>query len=199
MFLTVYSAISTYGGNGTLKNGCNPAEHTIVHLEGTNPKRLEGEWERGMTKDPIMIIPSDPGEIMDPASRLRCGKIYSIEWNVKLREIGMVADHDRTKLIQYFAEEQDNGFDIDGTEPSLQPQHYSHPSNGPGLQSQHRNHHHHHHHHHQSNQPNLQQQHYYHPSNQAGLQPQYYHHPSNQSSLHPQYYHHSHSNPEYQR
>lgn len=86
---------------------------------------LEGEWERGMTKDPIMIIPTDTREVMEPASRLRCGKIYSIEWNVKLRDIGMVSDHDRTKLLQYFNEEQENGFDND--EPELSPyQQYTH-------------------------------------------------------------------------
>ncbi|KAF1930299.1 uncharacterized protein M421DRAFT_418617 [Didymella exigua CBS 183.55] len=118
-------AISTYGKRGTLKRGCNASEHTAVYLEGSNPYTLQGEWERGMTKDPIMITPTNPQEFMEPTSRLRCGRIYSIEWNVKVKDIGMVATHDRTKLLQYFSEEQENGFDVDDPESSPY-QGYSH-------------------------------------------------------------------------
>lgn len=182
IFLTVYSAISTYGGQGTLKHGCNAAEHTIVYLEGTNPVRLEGEWERGMVKDPIMIIPTNPQETMGPSSRLRCGKIYSIEWNVKLKEIGMVAAHDKTKLMQYFAEEQDNGFDLDDNESGRQSQHYYH-QNTPAMQSQNYYH---------QNTPAVQSQDYYH-QNTPAMQPQNYY-SQNDPAMRPQYRHHSTNN-----
>jgi hypothetical protein len=104
------SAITTYGGRGTLKPGCAASEHTIVYLTGTQPMRLEGEWEQGMTKDPIEIEAASETETMEPASRLRFGKIHSIEWNVKVREIGMVSLRDMSKLLAYHKEEEDNGF-----------------------------------------------------------------------------------------
>jgi hypothetical protein len=75
--------------------------------------QIPGERERGMTKEPIMIEPTDVGEKMKGTSRLRCGKIYSIEWNVKVRDIGMVSAQDKTKLLEYYREEQRQGFDPD--------------------------------------------------------------------------------------
>jgi hypothetical protein len=105
--------ITSYGGKGTLKRGCNASEHAIVHLKGTDPAWIPGERERGMTKEPIMVEPTDTLETMDPSVRLRCGKIYSIEWNVKVRDIGMVASSDKEKLLRYYKEEQSQGFDTD--------------------------------------------------------------------------------------
>lgn len=111
------SAIFTYGNQGALKPGCKTSEHAIVYFNGTQPMLLDGEFERGLTKDPIMIDPSqeaiERGEQMHYTSRLRCGKVFSIEWNVKVRDIGMVSSRDRSKLIQYFKEEDKSGFDLD--------------------------------------------------------------------------------------
>jgi hypothetical protein len=109
--LTKSSAISTYGGQGATERDCEASEHTIVHLKGTDPVWIPGERARGMTKEPIMIEPTDTLEIMQPSSRLRCGKIYSIEWNVKVRDIGMVALCDRTKLLLYYRDGQNKGYD----------------------------------------------------------------------------------------
>jgi hypothetical protein len=115
------SAISTYGGRGTLKNGCTASEHAIVYLTGTQPIRLEGEWERGMIKDAIEIEPASPAETMEPTSRLRFGKIHSIEWNVKVREIGVVSRRHMSKLLAYYQEEDRKGFgdDEDFAAPGL--------------------------------------------------------------------------------
>jgi hypothetical protein len=96
-----------------MKRGCTASEHTIVYLTGTQPTYIPGEWERGMTKDPIEIVPKDATEIMHTASRLRLGKIHSIEWNVKVREIGQVAGNHMSKLVKYFREEENNGYDND--------------------------------------------------------------------------------------
>ncbi|KAH8728840.1 hypothetical protein GQ44DRAFT_782720, partial [Phaeosphaeriaceae sp. PMI808] len=72
-------AITSYGGRGVIIPGCAPKEHTIVYLKGSQPKYTLGEWERGMTRDPIAIEPADPGEFWKPSMRVRLGKIYSIE------------------------------------------------------------------------------------------------------------------------
>jgi hypothetical protein len=115
------SAITTYGGRGVLKPGCNASEHTIVHIKGQPPQYLDGERKKGMTKDPIAIEPAVKNESMLPSSRLRLGKIYTIECNVKVRDIGMVAKEDRIKLLGYYQDEKDNGFeadDLDDTSPA---------------------------------------------------------------------------------
>jgi hypothetical protein len=111
--LTKGSAITTYGDRGALKRGCKASEHTIVYLKGKQPIWISGELEKGMTKEPIMIEPTDAQETMKATSRLRCGKIYSIEWNIKVRDIGMVASQDKEKLLRYYREEQRQGFDPD--------------------------------------------------------------------------------------
>jgi hypothetical protein len=99
------SPITTYSGRGTTKQGCRPSEHAIVYFSGTTPRYVEGEYGNGMTTDPIEIVPADRNATMDPASRLRFGKTFPVEWNVKVKEIGRVASHDMAKMIQYWQEE----------------------------------------------------------------------------------------------
>ena len=101
-----------------MKKGCTASEHAIVYLKGSHPQYLPGEWEKGMTKDPIEIVPAQASETMKAASRLRFGKIYSIEWNVKVREIGQVSPKHMSKLVKYYKEEEENGFDNDDDYPS---------------------------------------------------------------------------------
>jgi len=38
-------------------------------------------------------------------SRLRFGKKYAIEWNVKVKDLGMVVHEDMPKLLKYYADE----------------------------------------------------------------------------------------------
>ncbi|KAF2030974.1 hypothetical protein EK21DRAFT_25172, partial [Setomelanomma holmii] len=106
-------SITTYGGRGCLKPGCYPSEHTAVYLKGCTPQYLEGERERGMDKDPVAIEATDINETMDPISRLRLGKVYSIECNVKVRDIGKVVPEDMGKLLHYHRQEMNNGFEPD--------------------------------------------------------------------------------------
>jgi hypothetical protein len=89
--------ISTYSGRGTLKRGCNPAEHAVIHVSGTQPMIFRGE--NGMNVEPIAIEPAEPGVVLEPASRVRLGKVYPIEWNVKVKNIGKVISQDMSKLV----------------------------------------------------------------------------------------------------
>ena len=94
MHLLIGSQITTYRGRATLKPGCNPNEHTIIHFEGTEPQYIDGEEGNSMDKDPIRVQPTNRNETMDPASRLRFGKTYPVEWNVKVKDIGKVHAED---------------------------------------------------------------------------------------------------------
>lgn len=58
-----------------------------------------------MDKEPIEIVPADSSITIDAASRLRFGKTYPIEWNVKIKDIGMVHPDHLSKLIMYWEEE----------------------------------------------------------------------------------------------
>jgi hypothetical protein len=66
-----------------------------------------------MVKAPIAIVPSSQDEEMKPQSRLRFGKVFSIECNVKVRDIGMVAPEDRSRLAEYYQDEMNIGFEPD--------------------------------------------------------------------------------------
>ncbi|KAF2267705.1 hypothetical protein CC78DRAFT_565900 [Lojkania enalia] len=97
------SAISTYSHRGTTKSGCNPSEHVIVYFTGESPVPLQGEY--GITKEPIEIEPANPSLQMESASRLRLGKTYSIEWNVKVKDIGRVIPEHMSRLVRYWKDE----------------------------------------------------------------------------------------------
>jgi hypothetical protein len=120
------SAITTYGGRGVMKPGCKASEHTIVHMKGQSAQYLDGEWQKGMTKDPIAIEPAVQNETMPPTSRLRLGKTYTIECNVKVRDIGMVAVEARTKFLRYYQDEKDNGFEADDVDDDTSALHSLH-------------------------------------------------------------------------
>lgn len=88
---------------------------------------IQGELEKGMAKDPIAIEPAyDLNEGMLPSSRLRFGKTYTIECNVKVRDIGMVALEHRSLLLSYWHDEKDKGFEAD--EPQDHSPQNAHPS-----------------------------------------------------------------------
>jgi hypothetical protein len=72
-----------------------------------------------MTKDPIEVVPSNPYDTMDPASRIRFGKKIAIEWNVKVKDIGMVVPHHMPKLMEYWKEEDEKEESDDAIEGEI--------------------------------------------------------------------------------
>jgi predicted secreted hydrolase len=64
-----------------------------------------------MSKEPIMIEPAEEDATMNPASRIRFGMTYPIEWNVKVKNIGMVSREHISKLVKYWREEYDKDTD----------------------------------------------------------------------------------------
>lgn len=100
-------SIVTYRGQGVNKRGVEPHEHAIMYTSGQAPCYIDGEYEKGMTKDPIEMTPSNETIPLARESRIRFGKVYAIEWNVKVRDIGMVASKDTEKLLEYWRQEDD--------------------------------------------------------------------------------------------
>jgi hypothetical protein len=100
-------AVSTYRNQGTLKHGCDSSEHALIYNTGTDPETcyLPGEKERGL-KDPIQVHPADRSTYLVKESRVRFGKIYAIEWNIKVKDIGLVVNEDLHRLVNHHLEEE---------------------------------------------------------------------------------------------
>lgn len=105
--LTLYSLISTYGGQGTAAKLADQSEHAIVYTGEKAPSRLPKE--KKLTKDPIQVIPVN-GQQLHETARVNCAKTYPVEHNVKVSELGMVTDHDIRLLVAYWQIETENYF-----------------------------------------------------------------------------------------
>jgi hypothetical protein len=99
------SPITMYSGRGTLKAGCNPLEHAIIHPVDTQPTWLPGEFHlpNRMNKEPI-AIDMCTGRTMKASSRIRFSKAWPIEMNVKVKDIGDVVARDIKNLGAYYGE-----------------------------------------------------------------------------------------------
>jgi hypothetical protein len=96
--------ISTYRGQGTLKHTARPAQdHAIIVAFGDEPQLQPGEPE--LKKRPLKVICEDPTlKKLHPASRINFGKVYTVEYNIKVRTFGRIATESLPLLQQYFLE-----------------------------------------------------------------------------------------------
>ena len=92
--------ISTHGGRGAARKGLVQSQHAIVYTGWVAPQKLLSET--GLHKEPLQIIPVDLSEELHPLSRLNLAKTYPVEHNVKVKEIGKIAERHLEKLIDYW-------------------------------------------------------------------------------------------------
>jgi hypothetical protein len=100
-----HSPINTYGNRGLAKPGFTKEEvrsHTIIHMAGSPPAKT-AEMSL-MTKMPIIVNPSDSSQKLSPMSRLNFGKVYTVEHNIKVMDIGKVDTTSMPYLVTYFNE-----------------------------------------------------------------------------------------------
>ncbi|KAH7112799.1 hypothetical protein B0J11DRAFT_541935 [Dendryphion nanum] len=121
--------IYTYSGRGTTKRGCNAKEHAPAYLRGQSVQYFEGEAEAGMDKKPIEIVPASADIMMNGASRIRFGKTYPVEWNVKVKDIGQVLKKHMRLLYKYWKSTQNSDDPVfSGDEDSDSPTHALSPT-----------------------------------------------------------------------
>lgn len=72
--------------------------HGVIHTSYRPPNLLAGE---NITKQALRVI-SKNGEMLDDASRVNYAKPYAVEHNVKVLEIGEVAEEHIHLLQGYF-------------------------------------------------------------------------------------------------
>ena len=94
--------ISTYSGQATTKAGVAPDDHAaVIPIGGTFIPHHKGE---NLVKAPIKIKVEDLEITVDPMSRINFAKPYTVEHNVKIRNIGRVVGESVGLLDRYFAE-----------------------------------------------------------------------------------------------
>jgi len=92
--------ISTYGGQGAAKRDVRAEDHAIVYPTD-DP---EPDSDENLSKEPFGIIIEEPGETIDPKSRIDFGKVYTVEHNLKVMNVGRIHSADKNRLLRYFNE-----------------------------------------------------------------------------------------------
>lgn len=94
------SPITTYSGRGAGKKGVDQRVHAIIYTGSHPPNKLPSE--RDMNKSAICVVPTRADEKLDPISRVNMGKIYTVEWNTKVKDIGHVEKNSLVRLLAYW-------------------------------------------------------------------------------------------------
>jgi hypothetical protein len=95
--------IHTYSGQATSKAGVAAQDHAPVVSEGGEV--IYHENEAKLTKSPmyIKVEKSSTGPV-SPMSRLNFAKVYTVEYNVKVRPIGRLIPDSVWRMEEYFME-----------------------------------------------------------------------------------------------
>lgn len=94
--------IATYGRQGTLKSGLSEADikaHAVIYMVDTSSEAAPGER---IVKNPIAVKPAKEDQKLHSMSRINFDKIYTIEHNVKVMNVGKVAEGSLHNLSLYF-------------------------------------------------------------------------------------------------
>ncbi|KIW88293.1 uncharacterized protein Z519_10860 [Cladophialophora bantiana CBS 173.52] len=84
--------INTYHGKGISRDSFDEEDHqahAIIYMEDTKPERLPGEPV--MLKTPIMVDKTSEDKKLHPASRIRFDKVFTIEHNVRVKNVGKIS------------------------------------------------------------------------------------------------------------
>ncbi|CAN9175411.1 unnamed protein product [Alternaria alternata] len=95
--------IHTYSGQATSKAGIAAQDHAPVVPEGG--EAIYHKNEAKLTKSPMYIKVENPSTgSVSPMSRLNFGKVYTVEYNVKVRPIGRLIPDSLWRMEEYFME-----------------------------------------------------------------------------------------------
>jgi len=97
--------IYSYGRQGVKKNmpEVEKQAHAIIYEHGrTAPRPLPDEPQ--FRKAPI-AAKMDGGETLWPSSRIHFGKMHTVEYNVKVMEIGRIAERSKADFETYWKQE----------------------------------------------------------------------------------------------
>jgi hypothetical protein len=102
--------INTYNYQGVAKKGFSPEDrraHAIIHMDNTKPAIHPAE--KGMMfKSPITVSAANSEQKLHYMSRINFGKVYSVEWNVKVMNVGKVHRDSMFNFEGYWRNEATN-------------------------------------------------------------------------------------------
>lgn len=96
--LTISSPIMSYQGQGAVGR-VDMQHHSIAHTTPEAPSPLPNER---LVKKPIYIDTRRTGEVLNAESRVNFSKLYTIEHNLKVKEIGIVPPGWMTWVSHYY-------------------------------------------------------------------------------------------------
>ncbi|KAK0118624.1 hypothetical protein ONS96_011714 [Cadophora gregata f. sp. sojae] len=91
--------VTTYDGRGYKKKGINLDDHGLIYSSRDPPLNI-----RGITKQPLRIILSKGAEKLGNPSYLNYGRVYTVETNVKVKDVGDLDTESRRLLRTYYRE-----------------------------------------------------------------------------------------------
>ena len=69
-------------------------------MSDTKPAKLPEESD--LNKTPIAVDKASPDQKLHPLSRLNFAKIHTVNWNVKVMNVGKVAGESMPQLVAYW-------------------------------------------------------------------------------------------------
>jgi hypothetical protein len=93
--------VTTYAGKAASKtNRGRAGDHAVLHRANVQPDPPFDDED--ITREPIAIIIEDAEYYISPTARLDCGRIYTVEDNLKVAKVGRVHPQDLHLLEQYY-------------------------------------------------------------------------------------------------
>jgi hypothetical protein len=102
--------INTYNSQGVTKPGLSDEDkraHTVIYMSDTQPFSLPEE-KRDLTKKPIAVEKASDDQKLDIMSRLNFKKIYTVEHNVKVMNVGKVTRDLLPVFLKYWKQSLDD-------------------------------------------------------------------------------------------
>jgi len=96
-------AITTFGGRGAMKPSRGRAKDFVV-LYPASIEPPEPEPEEQIERDPLGMIIEEGQQYLSPAARVDCGRIYTVEDNLRVMKIGRIHPESLQNLEKYFQE-----------------------------------------------------------------------------------------------
>lgn len=92
--------IHTYEGRATLKESVNPDTHAIIYVRGVLPCQFN---EERLTLEPIEMHPVHQSVALLPTSRINFDKVYPVEHNLPVVDLGDVKGTSLSRLQKYYS------------------------------------------------------------------------------------------------
>ncbi|OIW30610.1 hypothetical protein CONLIGDRAFT_630568, partial [Coniochaeta ligniaria NRRL 30616] len=95
--------ITTFGGKGATKTSRGRArDFVVLYPHGIEPPE---PWpEEGIERDPLAVIIEEGQQFLSPAARVDCGRIYTVEDNLRVMKIGRIHPESLGNLEECYRE-----------------------------------------------------------------------------------------------